>query len=461
MGETCRLHDARSPCIIDEMAAPRPGLIVADDLTGACDTGVQFASPGSPASVLIMHGDTVPDGAQLPPLIADTESRHLSADQAADRVRTVAQELRGAPSSGLVFKKIDSTLRGNIGAEVAALAGAFPDRAIIVAPAFPEGGRTTVDGRCLVHGVPVDETEFARDRLSPVRSASVAELLRPWFTGKQIAQANPASLAEHLAEEHAGGIVIVDASSGSDLDEVARVVDGRLDRLILVGSAGLANALAARRASRGGSGASLDSAEAGRAGSSPVVAVVGSLSERSRLQARRLAAHHGVREVVLDPGGGAGAAAEQTLAASAAGAVEETLAALAAGEDVVVVTAVPDGGGSAATSGAAAVVRGASEAASTAAACAELVRRVVERDPEVGLFLTGGDTALAVVRGLGSTALRVYREVAPGVPAVGIVLARTADTDREIRAVTKAGGFGDDEVMVRARECLREGTCWQ
>ena len=141
--------------------------------------------------------------------VVDTESRHLAPDEAAKRMRAF---LAGVDPRTRIFKKIDSTLRGPIAAELAAIEEAFPGRRLVVCPAYPQLGRTVRAGRLLVNGVPVDQTDFARDPRWPVTSAAIA-----W------------------GEVH-------DAESDDDLARVARLCD---ERCIGVGSGGLARWLLA------------------------------------------------------------------------------------------------------------------------------------------------------------------------------------------------------------------------
>ncbi|MFW6293544.1 MAG: four-carbon acid sugar kinase family protein, partial [Spirochaetota bacterium] len=220
--------------------------IIADDLTGACDTGVQFASPGSPSTVLLVGDAGGPAADALTSILAsdgrvivDTESRHLTAEQAYDRVRTIAEYLGDCPVD-LVYKKIDSTLRGNVRSEIVALQDAFPDRIAVIAPAYPAADRTVVDGRCLVKGRPVDETEFGRDRRSPVTSARLADYVR---AGAQVIATRADALAGALREAERSDVVIVDASTDGELDVIAALIAADPVRYVPVGSAGLAGAL--------------------------------------------------------------------------------------------------------------------------------------------------------------------------------------------------------------------------
>src|SRR5919107_6028349 len=146
--------------------------IVADDLTGAADTGVQFVHAGYRTAVLFRATEVLEDG--LDAVVFYTDSRAMPAGFAAERVLGAA---RAARKARIVYKKLDSTLRGNVAVELAAaLGGARRDR-VVVAPAFPAAGRTTVGGIQRVHGVPVDETEMANDPHTPVREAHVPRRL--------------------------------------------------------------------------------------------------------------------------------------------------------------------------------------------------------------------------------------------------------------------------------------------
>ncbi len=411
-------------------------LIMADDFTGACDTGAQFASTGGPCRVVIEDADAPVSGDDAHALrhecpgasvcVVDTETRHASAAQAAAIVRRVssAAATDGSGWSGLVYKKIDSTLRGNIAAEIEALARVFPERLLVVAPAFPATGRTTRGGLCLVNGRPVDETEFARDVRVPVRSARIADLLG--FAHSR--HCGPAELAGIFRGARRGAAFVVDAESDADLDRVASLVAGEPARYIAVGSAGLAAALArlSGHADAGPQQPPAPVAGPRGAGAPPVLGLVGSLSERSRRQAEVLRGRGGVTAVTL---------------ADAGRAIEV----LAGGGQALVMTSPPLGGE--------APLR-------FARALGAVARRAVEEAAGLRLFLTGGDTALAAVRALGACAVDVHRQIVPGVPAITIP-ALLAGRRLTVTAVTKAGGFGDDETMVTAFRRLREERCWR
>jgi uncharacterized protein YgbK (DUF1537 family) len=132
-------------------------LVLADDATGALEMGALLA----PCTVSL--------GVGADSGVIDTESRHLTPEAAAARVRSV---LTDVPPR---FKKIDSTLRGPIRAELVAVARAFPRHRLIVCPAYPQFGRSVRDGVLLVNGRRVSDTDFAHDPRAPVTDSKV-----PW-----------------------------------------------------------------------------------------------------------------------------------------------------------------------------------------------------------------------------------------------------------------------------------------
>jgi uncharacterized protein YgbK (DUF1537 family) len=143
-------------------------LAIADDLTGALEAGAKFAARGFPAIVTTRPSD---DPA-FPVIVVDTESRILPASEAATRVAAAC-----AVGGEVLYKKTDSTLRGNIGAELRAMRDAWPRAAITYVPAYPAVGRTVRAGVLYVHGVAVGESAFARDAMNPVMYNSVAEAI--------------------------------------------------------------------------------------------------------------------------------------------------------------------------------------------------------------------------------------------------------------------------------------------
>jgi D-threonate/D-erythronate kinase len=383
--------------------------IIADDLTGAADAGVQFVHAGYRTAVFFRESEVFAD--DIDAVSFDTDSRAMPAGFAAKRVVDAAHVARGAR---IVYKKLDSTLRGNVAAELAAALGGTRRDRVIVAPAFPAAGRTTVGGIQRVHGVPVDETEMANDPDTPVRVAYVPGLLAEAFSSVGVLGvddlADPEIVHRSLEENEC---VVADADRDADLEALVRAVPDPA-RVLWAGSAGLALAL----------GSVYPGPRAGAAGVQrvkvrPVLVVVGSLSGVAREQVRGLVGEYGEVDVPLRAG-----ASERTVAA-----VREALA----GRACAVVHSPEE--------------RNAS-GESVLGSLAEVAALLSERGCFEGLVLTGGATAVGVARRLGASGIRLEGEVENGVP-MGTLIGPSP-----YPVVTKAGGFGGPDTLVGAVEAL-------
>lgn len=219
--------------------------IIADDLTGACDTGTLFAGAG-PVPVTVWPRVPLARGAVS---VIDTETRTLDEREAARRVEAAA----GAPSPDRrYFKKIDSTLRGHVGVEVTALMGAIGAAGAVLTPAFPAQGRTVLDRTLLIDGVPITETTRAGETEFPrPRTAHVVDLLRPdldrplaWIPIDQL-RAGAEALSARL-RRLTGTVAIADAETDDDLALLVEAALALEPAPLLIGAAGLARPLAAR-----------------------------------------------------------------------------------------------------------------------------------------------------------------------------------------------------------------------
>jgi D-threonate/D-erythronate kinase len=188
-------------------------LAVADDLTGALEVGARFAEHGLEAAVVT--GGAMPAARVA---VVDTETRHVGEDAAGAVVRAA---VAGAGEDWVVYKKTDSTLRGNIAAELRALRERWPGRRIVYCGAYPALGRTVRGGRLYVNGVALGETEFARDAMNPSGEGDIGALL------------------EGLGAE------IVDAETDAEVAAAARRVVADAGGTIAAGPGALAGALAA------------------------------------------------------------------------------------------------------------------------------------------------------------------------------------------------------------------------
>jgi uncharacterized protein YgbK (DUF1537 family) len=150
-------------------------LVIADDLTGALDTGVQFAKEKIKIVVTTeLEWNTLSlDGVEV--LVIDTETRHLQEKEAFDRIKRVL-EIAKEKEIKYLYKKTDSTLRGNIGIEFLAICQTY-DRPIMFIPAFPKLKRFTRNGIQYIDGTPIHMTSFSKDPLNPVRKSYIPKII--------------------------------------------------------------------------------------------------------------------------------------------------------------------------------------------------------------------------------------------------------------------------------------------
>jgi uncharacterized protein YgbK (DUF1537 family) len=355
----------------------------ADDLTGACDAGAAFAARGLPTVVLLPDAPLPAPPPQV--LVLDTESRGRDAAEARVRAREAATRLLGC-GPALLFKKVDSTLRGAIAAELAGTLEGTGRRAALLAPSFPAQHRTVRDGVLHVAGQAAGETAIARDPTFPPTGDRVLALLGAdgphpaGFVPLATVRRGPAAVAARLARFEA--VLACDAETDADLDVLAAASE-RVP-VLLAGSAGLATALAARTARE-----PLRPTPRPRA---PLLVVAGSVHPVTRAQLARLQ-ERGIGGL-WPP------------------------------------------------------VQGQADRAAVVRELAEAARRQVGQAAPGTLLLTGGETAYSVCRALGADGIALAGELEPGL-AIGALVGGAFEG---LAVVTKAGGFGDAETLVRLHE---------
>ena len=403
-------------------------VIIADDLSGAADCGIACVQAGLDAVVILGDRADAPDADVLS---IDADTRGRTETEAAQVIGDLTR--RYGASTRLLFKKLDSTLRGHVGAELAAMLRARRETGpafIVMAPAFPATGRTTVGGLQLLHGTPLEATEIWQ-REEMLHRAHVPEMLER--AGLRTAHltleaVRGPTLAASIAHAAASGDgVVCDAVTEADLDAIAAasIALGRAG--IWAGSAGLARCLPGAAGLRGHAAAIGMSPVEG-----PILFVVGSASSISREQIVRLERDGdmdlvSIAPAVLRAGSGHPRWALQQAALDAA---------LGSGRDVAVVL----GSDTTLTL---------SEGPALCRALAELVAPYAAR---VGALVSaGGETARAVLQAFGMDGLHLVGEVEPGVPL------SLTEGSRRLPVITKAGAFGGPDTFIKCRAVLRAG----
>lgn len=433
--------------------------IIADDLTGAGDSAVQFAEAGWQASLTLTDSVAVNPGGVIA-IVTDARAQPFEAARLA--TESAVATLREAGIDRL-FVKIDSTMRGSVDAQIRGALTAWADARAgaqgnaeqkpfaIVCPAYPGMGRTLEVGRVLVNGVAVELTSIGRDPVTPVHTALVSALI-PGSMNLAAGDDDAAKVSERIAALVAAGIeiVTVDATTDAELDLIAGAAVLLGSAAIPVGSAGLAMAMSKIWADGTDATDATDSTDATevathdessriRRDADRILVVVSSLHDVSREQHAHL--------VTVDL-----AERVRTLAPTLTDLEDEasTAAWLAAefvcSKDlprVVVILSPAERGDLVETEAnpTEANPKGANPttAIRVAAGLADLMASVLEQAAISALVLMGGEGARAVLGRFGAEAIRVTGAIRKGIPA-GVIEGGLLDG---LAVVTKAGGFGD------------------
>lgn len=232
--------------------------IIADDLTGANDTALQFHCKGCNTEILLDYKD-YPKKQQVNvgAWAVSTESRNIDPETAGQLTYDACVALGKTFGVELFYKKIDSTLRGNIASEIISALDATGKDAAIIAPAFIQEGRITIGGYQLVKGVPIERTEAARDPHVPIYESSVPNILK-----RQLPQekheivgliehsvvtkgAAPITLKINELVKEGKKLIVCDAVSITDIEQIVMATKKCSYDILPCGSAGLAQAFAA------------------------------------------------------------------------------------------------------------------------------------------------------------------------------------------------------------------------
>ena len=229
--------------------------IIADDLTGANDAALQFHLKGCNAQVLTNYKMIENNSENTQVWAISTESRNINADEAKTRVKEAVTSILEKLNVEHLYKKIDSTIRGNIAMEIMGIIESSNYEAAIIMPAFPNEGRITVGGYHLLKGVPIERTEFARDPRAPIYDSHIPTVLK---MGLPQNEKDLVALIElNVVKQGAGPIlakinelvasrkklIVADAVSSVDIEQVMLAIQKCNTKILPCGSAGAAQAM--------------------------------------------------------------------------------------------------------------------------------------------------------------------------------------------------------------------------
>ncbi|WP_413380946.1 four-carbon acid sugar kinase family protein [Alkalihalobacillus sp. 1P02AB] len=422
--------------------------IIADDLTGANDSGVQLAKYGLQTSVFFkMDAENITENEAV---VFDTDSRAKKGKEAKESVEKVTRFLLEHQITN-IYKKIDSTMRGSIGHELIGFHNQLQTDFIFIAAGYPKNGRKVINGYHYLNGRLLSETEIANDPVTPVKESHIPTLLKKQM-GEEVGLIN----LEVLRSEDAGvfarelsklkeqkvTFVVIDSESEEDLQLLLKKVKGIKDSIGWVGSAGLANYLPAfynlKQKPQKYQIVNIKK---------PVLTVVGSVNVNSRNQLTRL-----LEEDVfaIEMKSYKAVSDSETRTEEVSRVYQEVISAAKLGKDVVIYSAgeqediayareigAKNGFDFTATSREIVTMIG------------EVASRLLKQDLFQGIVMTGGDTAKKICDKWNVAGFKLYDELEVGVPISSFI-----GIDH-LFAITKAGGFGKEEVFIDAIRKLK------
>ncbi|SHF28589.1 Uncharacterized conserved protein YgbK, DUF1537 family [Thermoanaerobacter uzonensis DSM 18761] len=425
--------------------------IIADDLTGASDTGVQFAKKGLKTSVIFDIDNLYEDSKDTDIIVIDTDSRAISPFEAYQKVKETSQKLKNIGYTQ-IYKKIDSTLRGNLGIEIDAIMDVFDFDFAVIAPAFPQMGRTTVEGKHFLYGKPIDQTEISKDPKSPVKESNILSLLSYQTKRKSgLITINTIRSGENdikskiveLLKKNVQ-LIVVDSETDDDLEIILDYLTTTNYRILWVGSAGLANLLANKISFFS---STIISDENLVFTENPILVVSGSISKITRQQISLLIAQPNIIGIEMNP---LKILNEEENKEEIDRCYDEIIKALKRNKDVAFfVDSSPE------------IVQKTKEVGELLKISSEEVsHRIVDalgyisnrviNEVQLGcVILTGGDTAKAVCKYLGARGIKLIKELETGIP-IGKLIGF-----RNLLTITKAGAFGTEETFINIIRFLK------
>ena len=391
-------------------------LILADDLTGSLDTGVQMAVKGYEVTVLV-QSTGIPNDFHEDVLVINTDTRHK---ESAEVYRIISDLVKDAIHEGFkrFYKKTDSGLRGNIGAELTALLEATGEKTLLFVPAWPKMNRITKEGIHYVNGVPLAQSIFAKDVLNPVTESRIDRLIH-------LQSDVPVCLQAENAETE--GIAVYDCINEAEMERHAAKIFADPHRpLIAAGCAGLLEKypICSEKA---------DSSDLCAGLHKELTVLCGSLNEVTLKQLQYAQKHNACRVHLPVEKIVCGQWQEEDIGQFVRSFLQD------ADTSIRIIDTIDDS-------------MPMEDAAEQIAECmGKIAVCLIRQKPLQTLMIIGGDTLLGCVKALGIETLKPIKE-----PAPGTVLAEYTNHEGKGYLITKSGGFGDEALLIDLQKQMEE-----
>lgn len=420
--------------------------VIADDLTGANDTALQFAKRNIKSSVEInfMKMEDVEDKEVI---VVDTDSRDLDKELSYKKVKDICEKISKYDIK-CIYKKIDSTLRGNLGAEIKAVADVFNPDIVIIAPAYPANQRVTIGGYHLLEGKPIELTEIANAPKTPVKKSYLPSILTEQVNEKiaildfkllrQKTDIISKKIVEFLQEKKRW--IVCDIIEEENFITLMDAVSS-YKNILWVGSAGLAEYLPYFYKWKGNKELYMKN----RKGS--VLVCAGSVSHITQNQVRTLLNQRKINLVKINM--------VRLLEDKNSELIEKSQIInqlIREQKNILLATAQSDDEVEKAIEiGKKYNLSRKDVSEKIATIMAELVKSI-DVNGLSGMVLTGGDMAVHICRAIGVNSIKIISEIDKGVP-LGFIESNKLE---KLFIVTKAGAFGKPDVFIKSIQAIEE-----
>lgn len=415
--------------------------IIADDLTGANDTGVQFTKKGYNTKVSIFNKQStiiIPDNLDV--FVVDTETRELKSKIAREKLRNILKKLN-INKNDMIYKKVDSTLRGNVGDEIEEIMNILKKDICVFSPSFPSYQRITVGGYLIVDQKHLGVSEYCCYNSTQVENSFIPFLLKTQTNFpigqidlKDVVKGQKTILSKiNKLYQKGNKIIVIDSTSEQHLADIfssGLKFDGSV---LFSGSAGLANNFPNIHNKNEDLKINIENSK------SPVIVVAGSRNSIMEDQINYLKDRVNFAELKIDL---------EQIFSNKDGILDnystKCIEAVKANRDLVIHTNA---------------IYNEEKLINKKLMLkyklsfreleihiktflGELISKILKNNCVRNLFLTGGDIALGVCEELGIYDMDILDELLPGIP-----LAIANYENYKLNIITKAGGFGKKDTL--------------
>jgi len=429
--------------------------VIGDDMTGCMDAGIQLVKKGYRVSVAVNNDDIKFLAEESDVIIADTESRNTTPEKAIKKVHDYAKSIDDAGYK-MIYKKVDSTLRGNIGSELEALLMDHIVDLIVFAPALPYNGRTTRNGVHYVNSLVLTDSDIAKDPFSPIQSSYIPDIIncsteiKTTVINLDEVRQDAGGLAAKIDDCYCKGfrIVVVDAESEEDLGNIAVAVKNCNVNALACGSAGLFGYMMEKKIKELACTNATQNHNRG-----PVLVISGSPAEATKLQMKNLC-KSGIKVVKFDAMRYSQKNSDWREEIDKI--KKEVIKVLSCGYDIAI-----DGAGE----GKVQIYERYKNHPDMLNDMSKIIQDTLFEIFEYvsanvklgGAVVVGGDTVYNICNKLKVKGLKINGEVEPLIPC-GISIGGQIDG---MHLVTKAGGFGSQDVLLRSIKYLKREVYYE